>query len=288
MTVTELCDSFMNRYARDRLRPTTIRGYQTNIDRHILPTLGEADIADLTPEDLDTLTDALREKGLSNRSAVYAHATLRKALNYAVKRRYIPANPYDWFDLPRVEEYRYQVLNPDQIRKLLEDSVGLDPLKLAVRLSLRYGLRRGEVLGLIPETDLDLCDCTIHIQRSRTIEEGREVLTPCKTKHSNRRILILPADAVDLSTILHGYAVPLTPTQLDKRFRDFLEREELPPIRFHDLRHSYATLMLRRGVNPKIVSTVLGHSCIAITLNIYSHPDTRMQSICLEALEDET
>lgn len=177
--------------------------------------------------------------------------------------------------------------HPDQIRKLLEDSAGLDPLKLAVRLSLRYGLRRGEVLGLIPETDLDLCDCTIHIQRSRTIEEGREVLTPCKTKHSNRRILILPADAVDLSTILHGYAVPLTPTQLDKRFRDFLEREALPPIRFHDLRHSYATLMLRRGVNPKIVSTVLGHSCIAITLNIYSHPDTRMQTVCLEALDEE-
>ena len=288
MTVKELCNSFMSRYARDRLRPTTIRGYQTNIDRHVLPVLGDIDIADLTPEDLDTLSDALRDKGLCNRSAVYAHATLRKALNYAVKRRYIPANPYDWFDLPRIEDYHYQVLNAEQIHRLLSHTKGTDPLKLAVRLSLSYGLRRGEILGLIPEKDLDLCDCTIHIQRSRTIEEGREILTPCKTKHSNRRILILKSDALDLSTILHGYAVPLTPTQLDKRFRDLLDREQLPPIRFHDLRHSYATLMLQRGVNPKIVSTVLGHSCIAITLNIYSHPDTRMQSICLEALEDET
>ena len=287
MTVKELCNSFMSRYARDRLRPTTIRGYQTNIDRHILPVLGDIDIADLTPEDLDTLSDALRDKGLCNRSAVYAHATLRKALNYAVKRRYIPANPYDWFDLPRIEDYHYQVLNAEQIHRLLSHTKGTDPLKLAVRLSLSYGLRRGEILGLIPEKDLDLCDCTIHIQRSRTIEEGREILTPCKTKHSNRRILILKSDALDLSTILHGYAVPLTPTQLDKRFRDLLDREQLPPIRFHDLRHSYATLMLQRGVNPKIVSTVLGHSCIAITLNIYSHPDTRMQAVCLDALEDE-
>lgn len=288
MTVKELCNSFMSRYARDRLRPTTIRGYQTNIDRHVLPVLGDIDISDLTPEDLDTLSDALRDKGLCNRSAVYAHATLRKALNYAVKRRYIPANPYDWFDLPRIEDYHYQVLNAEQIHRLLSHTKGTDPLKLAVRLSLSYGLRRGEILGLIPEKDLNLCDCTIHIQRSRTIEEGREILTPCKTRHSNRRILILKSDALDLSTILHGYAVPLTPTQLDKRFRDLLDRERLPPIRFHDLRHSYATLMLQRGVNPKIVSTVLGHSCIAITLNIYSHPDTRMQSICLEALEDET
>ena len=288
MTVMELCETFMSRYARDRLRPTTIRGYQTNIDLHVLPILGDLEIGDLTPEHLDTLTDALRDKGLSNRSAVYVHATLRKALNYAVKRRYLSANPYDWFDLPRVEDYGYTTLNPDQIHKLLADCKGTDPLKLAVRLSLSYGLRRGEVLGLIPETDLDLCDCSIHIRRSRTIEEGREVLTPCKTKHSNRRILILKSDALDLSTILHGYAVPLTPTQLDKRFRELLRREELPPIRFHDLRHSYATLMLRQGVNPKIVSTVLGHSCIAITLNIYSHPDIRMQSICLEALEDET
>lgn len=288
MTVKELCNSFMSRYARDRLRPTTIRGYQTNIDRHILPVLGDVDIADLTPEDLDLLTDALRDKGLCNRSAVYAHATLRKALNYAVKRRQLSANPYDWFDLPRIEEYRYEVLNAEQIHRLLSHTKGTDPLRLAVRLSLSYGLRRGEVLGLIPEKDLDLCDCTIHIQRSRTIEEGKEVLTPCKTRHSNRRILIRKSDALDLSTIQHGYAVPLTPTQLDKRFRDLCDREKLPPIRFHDLRHSYATLMLRRGVNPKIVSTVLGHSCIAITLNIYSHPDTRMQSICLEALEDET
>lgn len=288
MTVKELCNSFMSRYACDRLRPTTIRGYQTNIDRHILPVLGDVDISDLTPEDLDLLTDALRDKGLCNRSAVYAHATLRKALNYAVKRRQLSANPYDWFDLPRIEEYRYEVLNAEQIHRLLSHTKGTDPLRLAVRLSLSYGLRRGEVLGLIPEKDLDLCDCTIHIQRSRTIEEGKEVLTPCKTRHSNRRILIRKSDALDLSTILHGYAVPLTPTQLDKRFRDLCDREKLPPIRFHDLRHSYATLMLRRGVNPKIVSTVLGHSCIAITLNIYSHPDTRMQSICLEALEDET
>lgn len=287
MTVTELCETFMNRYARDRLRPTTIRGYQTNIDRHILPVLGNIDIRDLTPEHLDTLTDTLRDKGLSNRSAVYAHATLRKALNYAVKRRYLITNPYDWFDLPRIEDYRYTTLNADQIRKLLADSHGTDPLKLAVRLSLRYGLRRGEVLGLIPEKDLDLCERTIHVQRSRTVERGEEILTPCKTKHSNRRILILETDALDLSAILHGYAVPLTPTQLDKRFRALLKQEQLPPIRFHDLRHSYATLMLQRGVNPKIVSTVLGHSCISITLNIYSHPDVRMQSVCLEALEDE-
>lgn len=66
-----------------------------------------------------------------------------------------------------------------------------------------------------------------------------------------------------------------------------LEIGALTPIRFHDLRHSYATLMLRQGVNPKIVSTVLGHSCIAITLNIYSHPDIRMQAVCLEALDEE-
>lgn len=287
MTTQQLANEFMENYVKKRLRPTTVRGYQTNLNSHALPLLGNRTLHDLTPDDLDDLTEALQDKGLSNKSIIYVHATLRKALNYALKRGYITNNVYDRFDLPRIEEYTYRTLTEEQITQMLSNANTKAPLHLAIRLALRYGMRRGEVLGIRPETDLDHQRHILHVQRTRTIENGTETVTPCKTKHSNRYILLTEEDTRALRSKKNGYAVPLTPTQLDKQFKTFLRIGGFPNIRFHDLRHSYATLMLSKQVNPKIVSAVLGHSGIAITLNIYSHPDTSMQKVCLEVFNNE-
>lgn len=283
MKINELTNEFMKNYADKRLRPTTLRGYRTNIDKHILPYIGQKRINELLPDDLDDLTETLQEKGLKNKTIIYVHATLRKAYNYAIKRGYISGNPYSRYDLPRVDTFRYTILPEDQMIRMLDAADGWDDIDLAIRLALRYGLRRGEILGIRPETDLDYLNNTLHIQRTRTVENGQEVVTPCKTKNSDRYILLFDEDAAHLDTRT-GYAVPLTPPQLDFRFRQFLAQHQFSPMRFHDLRHTYATYMLSKGVNPKIVSSVLGHSGIAITLNIYSHPDVSMQRSCLEVL----
>lgn len=283
MNIDQLSQEFLNKYAANRLRPSTIRGYRTNL-KHIAPVLGKKAPDELTPDDLDELTDHLREKGLSGKSIIYCHATLRKALNYSIKRGYFVYNVYDRYDLPHAEGYSYRVLNEDQISDMLSNADGRSSICLAIRLGLRYGLRRGEVLGICPELDLDLRTRTLHVQRTRTVEERKEVVTSCKTKYSNRYILLMQEDAEALRAVSTLYAVPLTPTQLNKRFKAFLRRGGFPEIRFHDLRHSYATLMLSKGINPKIVSSVLGHSGVDVTLDIYSHPDVRMQHICLEVL----
>lgn len=284
MTLFDLCADFLKRYAARRLRPTTARGYETNFRAHILPHLGGVKVAELTAEHLDDLTERMTAAGYASRTVVYTLATLRKALNYAVKRGYVAVNPFARFDMPRVEEFRYRTLTEAQIREAFEATTGGDPVGLAVRLALRYGMRRGEVLGVIPESDLDEGRHTLHIQRTRTVEHGAETVTPCKTKKSNRFVLLAADDVETLAHVRQGYAVPLTPTQIDKRFKAFLAAHGFPDMRFHDLRHSYATFMLAKGINPKIVSSVLGHSGVDVTLDIYSHPNVEMQKACLDAI----
>ena len=283
MTLKELALEFEAKYMITRLRPSTIRGYQTNIEKHTLPYLAHKNIEDISVDDLDALTTTLKRK-LSNKSIVYVHATLRKMLNFAIKRGFLEKTPYDSFDLPRIDKYQYKVLDTESIKRLLTISKGTD-LEIPIILALCYGLRRGECLGIIPAKDLDHNAKVLHIQRTRSIEHGEEVVTPCKTEKSNRLVL-LSAEHSDL--LFHvpnpkEYACQLTIYQVDMKFKKLLKDNGFPAIRFHDLRHSYATFMLSQGVNPKIVSTVLGHSTVSITLDIYSHPNVNMQSVCLQA-----
>ena len=285
MTLNALAEEFARNYMAQRLRPSTVRGYRVNLEKHILPLLGVLDLQEVSADTLDTLTTAL-EQNLGSRSVAYAHATLRKMLNYAIRRGYTTRNPYAMFDLPRVERYRYRVLHGGEIRRMLT-LTSSTPLEVPVTLALCYGLRRGECLGVIPALDLDPRDRVLHVQRTRSVEHGATVVTPCKTDKSNRRILLAEPHAEMLRALMQSaerYACPLTPNALEWRFKAFLREHQFPAIRFHDLRHSYATFMLSQEVNPKIVSTVLGHSGVAITLDIYSHPSVRMQEVCLQAM----
>lgn len=283
MLIVELADEFMKRYVERRLRPSTVRGYRVNLYNHFLPIVLREEPAELDVELLDLVTDELHSKGLSNRSIVYVHATVRKMCNYALKRGYMDRNPYDLFDLPRVNKYHHRVLLEDEMKRMLEVVRGSD-LAVPVTMALCYGLRRGECLGIMPAFDLDVKQCTLHIQRTLSIEHKQQVITPCKTEESNRYILLRPEHVQLLQSECKGvFSCSLTPMQLEHRFKQLLYKHDFPQIRFHDLRHSYATLMLRKGVNPKIVSSVLGHSGVDVTLDIYSHPDVSMQRRCLEA-----
>lgn len=280
MTTRELATEFMKNYAERKLRPSTVRGYRTNFNRHILPQLGRVEISTICAATLDKLNSSMT---IGNKSKVYVHATFRKALNYAIRRGYLLQNPYNQFDMPKVEEYQYRVLKEEEIRKMLLCSKGTE-LEVPIMLALCYGLRRGECLGIRTDIDLDTKNHILHVQRTRSIENGKETVTGCKTKKSNRYILIATEDVNLLKKQTGYYACELTPAKLDKLFGDFLEIYNFPKIRFHDLRHSYATLMLSKGINPKIVSSVLGHSRIDTTLDIYSHPDVGMQVVCLNAM----
>lgn len=256
-----------------------------NLDKHILPLFSDKEVDKLSVVDLDELTDKLAAKGLSNKSIVYVHATLRKMYSYAIKRAYVLTSPYSSFDLPRVEKYRHTVLNSQQITKLLVITQNTD-MYVPIMLAVRYGLRRGEILGIKPKTDIDYLTGTLHIQRTLTVENGKKQITSCKTNNSDRRLLLAHEDLKTLKKYENRqFLVNISPNMVDKKFKNIIKKNDFPDIRFHDLRHSYATFMLSKGVNPKIVSQVLGHSGIDITLDLYSHPDVSMQQVCLQALQ---
>lgn len=282
MKVQELMTEFDKCYITERLKPTTANGYRVNIRCHILPYIAETPVEKINLKTLEELTDTLRAKGLSNKTIVYVHATLRKALNFALRRRTINWNPYELYDLPKVEQYKYKTLNPEQIQALLEAVQGKD-IEKYIRLAVCYGLRRGEILG-IQHGDYDPTHGILHIQRTRTAVNGQPVITTCKTKKSNRYVLIAEEDA----HFVQNQSFEWSPTKLDTEFKKAVASIGLPrDIRFHDLRHSYATWMLTKEVNPKIVSEVLGHSSVKVTLDIYSHANTSMQRMCLNAMGKE-
>ncbi len=263
-----------------RLRPTTISGYNVNIDNHIIPYLATVFLEDLSANDIDYLTERLQNKGLTNKTILYVHATFRKMLNYAKKRGYIDRNVYDQVDLPRADAYSYKILNKYELRLLVDAVIGTR-LELPVVLAACYGLRRGEVLGLLRD-DYDPVEGVLHIRRTKTNVSGTVYTTPCKTVNGDRYILISESHR----HLFEGNTdsiVPLSQYQINSSFQKLSARLGFEGLRFHDLRHSYATLMMNEGVNPKIVCSVLGHSDVSVTLDIYSHPDVNMQRQCLEA-----
>jgi len=283
MNVYELARSFRENYMIIRLRPTTIYGYDVNINNHILPLLAPYDLAELTPDLIDDLTDKLRSEGLSNKTIVYVHATFRKMLNYALKRGFVKINVYSCVDLPKVEKYSYHVLDAPELKLLLSASARTS-LEIPVTLACCYGLRRGEILG-IRYSDFSPSDGVLHVQRTKTYVRNNVYETPCKTDNGDRYILIRP-EHLRYFRDPHGeYLVPYSSYVLNTRFKRLSDSLGFSPLRFHDLRHSYATLMMKSGVNPKIVSSVLGHSDVSVTLDIYSHPDVTVQSVCHEAIK---
>lgn len=284
MTIEDLANEFYSNYMVHRLRPSTCRGYMVNINNHILPYLGTVRLDELTVEDLDELT-VLLTSHLSNKSIIYVHATFRRMLVYAMKRSYIHKTPYSAFDLPRAERYRRQVWNETQIRTALLLVKGWK-IEVPVTLALAYGLRRGECLGIDPLADLDVVNNILHVQRTRGMEFGHWVTTPCKTESSNRFILLRPQHTRMLldAAPYGGYAYTLTPARLDSTFQAFCDWAELPRIRFHDLRHSFGQFMYDSGVDIKTLKDVMGHSSVAVTDRLYVRPSIAAQKKLLDIL----
>lgn len=295
MNIKELAIDFETNYMLRRLKPTTIEGYLRNINMHILPSLATLQINELEFSILDKLVKELRRKGLSNTSIVYVLATLSKMYSYAVKRKYARYNPLLSYDYPRKNAYQYVTLTAEQVEQLLEACKESDVMP-AMLLACHYGLRRGEVCAVFEK---DIVGNVLHVRRTLTRINGENIITTPKN-NKERLIKLLNADVELLSEYskkrkrnvdgillrnVDGEAVP--PGMLNKKLRKYLRELKLPMVRFHDLRHTYATLMMQYGVNPKIVSTVLGHASVDITLDLYSHCSVDMQDVCLEIFKSK-
>jgi integrase len=297
-TVGAYLQDWLANTASTSVRPSTLRGYRTICYQYLLPRLGRIPLAKLSPQDVQRFqNELLRSKRadgrghISSGTVTNARRVLGRALEQATRWRLIPQNPVRLVDGPHVTRQETTFLDPDEARDFLAAVRG-DRLEALYTVALALGLRRGEALGLMWD-DVDLVAGTLGVRRSvqRTREGVR--LLELKTKRS-RRTVSLPLVAIRAlqkhrirqqgeregangNWVEYGLVfcsplgAPLDPQLATRAFTRALRKAKLPHMRFHDLRHSCASLLLAQGLDLKVIQEVLGHSTITITANLYTH-----------------
>jgi integrase len=292
-TVEQFLGDWLENTVKPSVRSTTYRSYEQTVRNHLVPELGRWPLSKLEPQSVRAMLNRKLARGtLSARSVAYLRVVLRAALNQARKWNLVVRNVAELVEPPKCERFRIEPLSPDQARTLLDIAKG-DRLEPLYAVALACGLRMGEILGLRwKEVDFESGRMTVSQALQR--QKGRGlVLTETKTDRSRRKIGLPP----QLVTVLRTHRVRqleerlaagshwqdkgfvfasrhgtgLEPRNLHRAFKRMLNRAGLPDIRFHDLRHSAASLMLAQGVPLRVVMEVLGHSSISLTANTYSH-----------------
>lgn len=268
--------------ARGGLAYKTVENYEQVVRDYLKPALGCRPIGKLRPDEVQQLLDGLREKGLSARSVQNIRAVLRRALNIALRWRYISSNPAVLVEVSVPKKRTHAVLTPEELSKLLAALKG-HRWEALYWLVVYLGLRKGEVLGLHVD-DVNLAAKTITISSALQRQKGALVRKTPKTE-SSRRELPIP-DAVLVLLTAHiarqraagceflfttSLGTPIEPGNLNRHFAAALKRAGVRKVRFHDLRHLAASELIRVGVDVGTVSAILGHANVSTTLNVYVH-----------------
>jgi integrase len=281
ITLGAYLDRFMDDVAAHTLAPSTIRSYSYLIRDHIRPEIGNIKLVNLRPDHLQSLYSEKLNVGLSKRTVQYIHSIIRRSLNQALRWGLIYRNPTDAVTAQRQKRNAPSTLSVDEAKKFLESvrSHRWYPIYL---LAIMTGMRKGEILGLHWE-DVDLENRSISIKHTLVTIQGRTMMSRPKSDAA-RRTIALPEI---VSEELRVYQLetnkkeglvfttstdrPISQRNLTRHLHAALANAGLQRIRFHDLRHTAATLLLQAKVHPKVVQEMLGHSTIVLTLDTYSH-----------------
>ena len=291
-TVGDYLESWLD--AKRKLRPSTAKSYEQHVRLYLKPLLGGVALRELGPGHIDLLFAALskprKPRPLSTATIRRIHSTLRVALNDAVRRRVLHYNPAQYIELPPEPSSARTVWTPKQAARFLSASRD-DPLFAAYHLALVTGMRRGEVCGL-RWVDVDLDRSQVRVCQAAVQVGGTIHIGPPKTRSGLRTIAldagtvgVLRRQQLEQASLRAQWAVAgegglvfsrpdgsvLSPERLSRKFKEATVAAGLPVIRFHDLRHTSASLALAAGVALKTVSGRLGHSTTAITADLYTH-----------------
>jgi integrase len=295
---------------RLRVRPSTARAHEQHLRDYILPALGALKLREITPSGVERLMGTILKKGRSASTARAVRTTLGQVLHDAQRDGLIVRNAASLARPPRLERRELRILTADETHRMIEGTAG-QPLGPFFCLAATTGLRLGELLGLAwSDVELDGTQPTLTVRRSLARAEGRNqyALAEPKTNRSRRTIELGPTAAralrrqkarqasdrlaagdvwQDVASLVFRDSVgrPLAPWEVSKGFSAALKILGLPHVRFHDLRHGAASLLLSQGVPLRLVSEQLGHSSIAITGDVYAHIDREQKRAAADALE---
>lgn len=297
---------FLQRWMAGRtpqLRRSTVFSYQWAIDKHILPALGNLYLTDIGPEQVRTLIEQL-SKTLSPWSIHKTYAIVRRALEDAMELGLVPANPAARVRYPKPSQRPVRVWDLEQVRLFLAAARRHCEYWLLFKVAIWTGMRIGEVLGL-QWADIDWTRRLIQVQRSLgyNAKDGLHFELP-KTV-SGRRAIAMPAGILkelrswreqqirDMNPLLQSTLIfcqpdgsPHFPTVIsDYHFHRIAHLAGVPPIRFHDLRHTHASQLLAVGASIKVVQERLGHARASFTLETYAHLLPTIQADAAAALE---
>ncbi len=298
-TLGQWLDVWYDNYAMVKVRPSSHQSYRGYIDNHINPRIGNIPLTKVTTLDLQKLYKYLltkgrvdriesknQPKGLSAKTVRNIHQVISSALKLAQEQSLIKRNPAEGCALPKQEHKEMQTIPAEQLTAFLREAKASGVFELYY-IELMTGLRRGELLGL-KWIDIDMRHGELRVRRQVSRINGQVVEAPLKTKNAYRN-LPLSADAINvlkMQKLKCGGSEwvfpspnggPISPDSVLNMLHRVLKRAGLPPVRFHDLRHTFATIALQNGVDIKTLSGMLGHFSAGFTLDTYTHVTTAAQ-----------
>lgn len=300
-------EQWLEQVYKPSVKPNSYKHYSAVIRTHLIPSFGHIPVQKLTAAKVQAFYTQKLNEGAKPRTVIAIHAVLHRALEDAVKWGLVPRNVTKLVSLPHAERYEAQTLTVEQASRLLETARG-SRIEALLLVAITTGMRRGELLALHWD-DVDLEKGVLYVRRtmSKIVGYGYKESEP-KTR-TGRRKVVLPGVAMealkehrlrqDQARLEAGekwhergivfsnkYGGFFDPDRLLLIFDKVLREAGLPHMRFHDLRHSAATILLMSGVHPKVVQERLGHSTIAMTLDVYSHVLPSIQQEAADKMDD--
>ena len=289
MTLGEWLDIWLGECAEPAVRPTTIKGYRSYVERNIKPCLGGKQICKVTTAEIQSLYRRLQKEGgidggpLSGTTVRRIHNVLHQALDVAVDRHLMVKNPSNGVTLPKKVTTAKTILNDEQLERFMEAIKADEHWHDFFYLEITTGLRRGELCGLM-WSDFDEKKGTLSIRRTLHSKQGGGYYVSDTKTATGRRSIKLPPSTVQLLKERKKKSIsqwifanpihpedPVMPNSGYHRMKKLLKKAGLPNLRFHDLRHTFATHALTSGVDAKTLSGILGHTKTSFTLDTYTH-----------------
>jgi integrase len=305
MTMNELFANWLTGYVKTNCSQRTLEGYSSIIKHHLSPAFGSLLLKKITPQIIQAYYGNACAN-LSKRTVHHQHRVLSESLKYALRQGYLGINPCSLVDPPQPSKKTMRTLTPVEVEHLLDISKESYYYPI-IYTAISSGLREAELLGL-RWRDLDLDLLSISVSQVLYKRSGAYQFKEPKTAHSRRCVCMTPKLAVflreykanrewlyiaanrllspDSLVFTSCQGQPLNPSVLTHNFHKITIKAGLPGVRFHDLRHTFASLMLLRGAKPKVISEALGHSSMAFTMDVYSHIIEGMQSDAMALLDE--